>query len=415
LSQVALIGVGALWPVVAFAGGLGFSIVVTIAALLCLPFISRHLQPQIYMIGILAFLGYAATSAIWSNREFQLLEVNFAGRDFAVRFEVIRVGLILAWSAILIAAASRLEPHEARNVERVATWAVVVQLVVVAGLIFFEKQALSFFSFAMSDAGEGLQNIARNGVILALAAPFLIVGFGRQLSYSRALVVEITVFAVVVVVLAMGDVIGPIFSVAVGFASVAVIRMFPTVGFKLLGIGIATYILASPVLYGLLASGADVAKVSSSIDWRLAIWKRSVDMIQQDWLTGHGLGAFRKVGDLAPTGDAASRHLANHPHNMALQIWVEMGMFGAAIFAILILLVAFRLPEPRRLGVAGFLVAALAGQFVAIGLSFDLWNDWLWACAGILATLFVVISRAEAAEQASTQAASWAPRGYYPA
>ena len=91
----------------------------------------------------------------------------------------------------------------------------------------------------------------------------------------------------------------------------------------------------------------------------------------------------------------------NHPHNMALQIWVETGAFGAAIFAIMILMVAFRMPEPRRLGVAGFLAAALAGQFLAIRLSFDLWNDWLWACAGILAAMFVVIARAEAAAETS--------------
>jgi hypothetical protein len=103
---------------------------------------------------------------------------------------------------------------------------------------------------------------------------------------------------------------------------------------------------------------------------------------------------------------------------MALQIWLETGVFGAAIFAILVLMVAFRMPEPRRLGVAGFLGAALAGQFVAIGLSFDLWNDWLWACAGILAAMFVVMGRAEAADYpdaAQTVPGAWSARGYYPA
>jgi O-antigen ligase len=240
----------------------------------------------------------------------------------------------------------------------------------------------------------------------------------RQLSFSRALVVEIAVFAVIVGVLAMGDVIGPIMSVGVGLAAVAVVRLFPTIGFKLLGIGIAVYVLAAPLMFGILAAGANVANVSSSIDWRLAIWKRAGEMIQQQPFTGHGLGAFRSVGDLAPASDAATRHLANHPHNMALQIWVETGVFGAAIFAIMILMVAFRMPEPRRLGVPGFLAAALAGQFLAIGLSFDLWNDWLWSCAGLLAAMFVVVARAEAAEEASAAQEptdAWSARGYYPA
>jgi O-antigen ligase len=418
LIQVVLIGAGVLWPLIAFAGGLGFSVLVTLGGLVCLPLAASRLRPQIYMIGILVFLGYAAASVAWSEREIQLVEIDFGAGEFAVRFEIVRMALILVWTAVLITAAGRLDPQEARTVERVATWAIAAQLVIVALLIIFEKQALNAFSFAMSAPGEGMQNIARNGVILALAAPFLIVGFGRQLSFSRALVVEIAVFAVIVGVLAMGDVIGPIMSVGVGLAAVAVVRLFPTIGFKLLGIGIAVYVLAAPLMFGILAAGANVANVSSSIDWRLAIWKRAGEMIQQQPFTGHGLGAFRSVGDLAPASDAATRHLANHPHNMALQIWVETGVFGAAIFAIMILMVAFRMPEPRRLGVPGFLAAALAGQFLAIGLSFDLWNDWLWSCAGLLAAMFVVVARAEAAEEASAAhepTDAWSARGYYPA
>jgi O-antigen ligase len=397
LIQRVLIGVGALWPLIAFAGGLGFSPLVTLAALLCLPFAFTRLRPQIYMIGILTFLVFAAASVSWSDRNVQLFQVDFATGKFAVTFEVLRLSLVLLWSGILMAAASKLDPDDARNVVSVATWAILAQLIVVAVLILFQKQALSLFSFAMSDPGEGVQNIARNGIIMALAAPFLIVGFGRQLSFSRALIVEIAVFAVVVAVLAFGDVIGPIMSVGFGIASVAVVRIFPKSGFKLIGLGIAIFVMTAPFTFGLLSAGSDPAAVSNSIDWRLAIWQRVIEVIQQNPMTGHGLGAFRTIEEIIPSGEFAGRLLApNHPHNMALQIWVELGVFGAAIFALMIILISFRLPDPSKLGVPGFLAAALAGQFVAISLSFDLWNDWLWACAGILAAMFVVIARTEA-------------------
>jgi O-antigen ligase len=400
LIQGVLIGVGAFWPLIAFAGGLGFSPLVTIAALLCLPFAFMRLRPQIYMVGILTFLAFAAASVTWSDRNIQLFHVDFAAGRFAVTFEVLRVALILLWSGILMAAASKLDPDDARNVVSVATWAILVQLVIVAVLILFQRQALALFSFAMSDPGEGVQNIARNGIIMALAAPFLIVGFGRQLSFSRALIVEIAVFAVVVAVLAFGDVIGPIMSVGFGIASVAIVRVFPKSGFKLIGLGIAIFVMTAPFAFGILSSGADPAAVSNSIDWRLAIWQRVIEVIQQNPMTGHGLGAFRTMEEIIPSGEFAGRLLApNHPHNMALQIWVELGVFGAAIFALMVILISFRLPEPGKLGVPGFLAAALAGQFVAISLSFDLWNDWLWACAGILATMFVVMARTEADDE----------------
>ena len=399
MIQRVLIGVGALWPLIAFAGGLGFSPLITLAALLCLPFTVMRLRPQIYMIGILAFLAFAAGSVAWSDRDVQLFDISFAAGKFAVTFEVLRLSLVLLWSGILISAAGKLDPDDARRVASVATWAILAQLVMVALLILFQDQALALFSFAMSDPGEGVQNIARNGIIMALAAPFLIVGLGRQLPFSGALIVEIAVFAVVVAVLAMGDVIGPIMSLGFGVASVAIVRIFPRSGFKLLGLGIAIYIMTAPFTFGILSSGADSATASNSIDWRLAIWKRVIEIIHQNPITGHGLGVFRNIDEIIPSGELAGRMLApNHPHNMALQLWVELGVFGPAIFALMVILVSFRLPEPGRLGLPGFLAAALAGQFVAISLSFDLWNDWLWACAGILATMFVIIARTEAVD-----------------
>jgi hypothetical protein len=82
---------------------------------------------------------------------------------------------------------------------------------------------------------------------------------------------------------------------------------------------------------------------------------------------------------------------------MVLQLWAETGVIGASLVAAAIVLAAFRMQQPRFLGVAGFLAAALAGQFMAVALaSFDLWNDWWWACAGLLAALTVVMARAEA-------------------
>ena len=97
----------------------------------------------------------------------------------------------------------------------------------------------------------------------------------------------------------------------------------------------------------------------------------------------------------------------NHAHNMVLQLWAEVGAIGATLVAVTVLLAGFRMPQPRTLGVAGFLAAALAGQFMAIALvSFDLWNDWWWACAGLLAALTVVMARAEVIDQPSVMLAA---------
>ena len=80
----------------------------------------------------------------------------------------------------------------------------------------------------------------------------------------------------------------------------------------------------------------------------------------------------------------------------------ETGAIGAGLVSIAIIMAAFRMPQPRVLGVAGFLAAALAGQFMAVALvSFDLWNDWWWSCAGLLSAMIVVMFRAETIDQPS--------------
>jgi O-antigen ligase len=396
--QWVFVAVGGLWPLIAFAGGLGYSPLITLAAILCLWPGLPKMRLRFYMFALFAALEFMAASARWSPRQIDFFDFDFAKGDFAVRFEVLRVGLGLLGAAVLMSAANTLSPTQARGVVRVMSGALLIQLVVLAILTLFEKQALDVFSSQMSDSGEGIQNISRNGIIMALAAPFLIVGLGRSLPFSRALLVEIAVFAAVTGVLFLRGVNGGIVSVAAGLLAVAVVRIFPRSGFKLLGVIFAGIIMGAPQIFGYLSRGADAVTATDSVDWRLAIWRHVIEVINKDPVFGQGLGVLRTMQEKIPEGVFKDQYyIPNHAHNMALQLWAETGVIGAALVAAAIVLAAFRMPQPRFLGVAGFLAAALAGQFMAIALvSFDLWNDWWWACAGLLGALTVVMARAEA-------------------
>ncbi len=403
LVKWVLIAVGVLWPLIAFAGGLGFSPLLMLAGLLCSVIAAPKMKFRFYMFAILLALEFIAASARWSPRPINLIDINFDTGSVAVRFEVLRVGMDLLWAAFLMTAAQRLAPSQARLVVRVTSVAILVQLVVVGALAIFEKQALQLFAGFMPDPGEGVQNISRNGIIMAIAAPFLIVGLGRTLSFSRALVVEIVVFAAVTVVLLTRGVDGGIVSILVGLAAVAVVRIFPRSGFRILGTGLAFVVVSAPIFFRYITANADALTAASSAEWRLAIWRRVVEVIGKDPVFGQGLGALRTMREMIPSGEFKDQYfIPNHAHNMVLQLWAEAGGVGAALVAIAIMLAGFRMPQPRALGVAGFLAAALAGQFMAIALvSFDLWNDWWWSCAGLLAAMIVVMARAEAIDQPS--------------
>jgi len=401
--QWVLIAVGGLWPLIAFAGGLGFSPLLMLIAFLCFRAGAPQMKLRFYMIAIFVALEFVAASARWSPRPIHFIDIDLAKGSVAVRFEVLRVGFGLLCAMVVASAARTLSPAQARGVVRVVSIALLIQLVVVALLAAFEKQALQLFAPLMPDSGEGVQNISRNGIIMALAAPFLIVGMGRSLSFTRALFIEIAVFVAITAVLFTRGVNGGIVSIAAGLTAVAVVRLFPRYGFRILGAVLAFIVVGAPLVFEYITRGADAATATTSAEWRLAIWRRVLDVIDKDPFFGQGLGVLRTMQEKIPTGAFAGElYVPNHAHNMVLQLWAESGAIGASLVAVAILTAGFRMPQPRSLGVAGFLAAALAGQFMAIALvSFDLWNDWWWATGGILAALIVVMARAETIDDPS--------------
>jgi hypothetical protein len=118
------IAVGALWPPIAFVGGLGYSPLLLLAAVLCLPAGAPKMKFRTYMFVLLAALEFIAASVRWSPKPFSFAEIDPAAGHFALHFEVMKVGFGLLWAAILMAAASTLTPAQARSVVRVATVAI---------------------------------------------------------------------------------------------------------------------------------------------------------------------------------------------------------------------------------------------------------------------------------------------------
>ena len=130
--------------------------------------------------------------------------------------------------------------------------------------------------------------------------------------------------------------------------------------------------MSAPWVFGYISAGADAATASDSAEWRLAIWKRVIEVINHDPVFGSGVGVLRTITETVPSGEFANHMLIpNHAHNFALQIWAETGGIGAGLLSLAVIFFTFRLPAPRYLSVAGFLGAALAGQFFSIGLYYD--------------------------------------------
>jgi O-antigen ligase len=124
---------------------------------------------------------------------------------------------------------------------------------------------------------------------------------------------------------------------------------------------------------------------------RLLIWSFVGDRIAEHPVLGWGLDSSRAI----PGGGIVIRPphetwLPLHPHDAALQVWLELGAVGVLPFVALLALLWYRVADaawPRLYGAAaaGSLAAALTIGF----LSYGIWQEW-WLGTLALA-LFVVL------------------------
>lgn len=173
-------------------------------------------------------------------------------------------------------------------------------------------------------------------------------------------------------------------------------------------------ILAAPLTLPRLAHlpsvFATVDAFKDSAGHRLLIWSFTGDRIAERPLFGWGLDLARAI----PGGKVEIRPgqtwLPLHPHDAALQLWLELGAPGAALFTLLLGLLWLRLgaaPWPRLYAAAagGSLTAALA-----IALSgWGIWEEWWLGTLGL--ALFAILVMARTAAPPTAGATPPPPRG----
>lgn len=385
-----------LWPLLSYTGA-AFAPLTGVLALLLFPLAVGKLRPRTYMISLIAFLGYAAISALWSPKPIALIDFDFHKMSFAVRSEVIRIGLLLLAIALLMAATKRLDMKGRAMVMRAASISLGVQLLIVILLTIFEDPFLNWLwhTGIIPNTGEGVQNISRDCLIMAACAPFLIQSVTENHRPPVALLIAAAILAVEVAILVHRGVDGGLLALAAELLAVFIVAIWRRNGFRIIACGMALTVWTAPMLFGFLSLHADETTATTSAEQRLGIWKRAVAITAQRPIEGNGVGVLRTVTKKIGVGEFASQpEIPNHPHNMTLQLWVETGAIGAALVAITIILVGWRLPAPEKLGLTAPRVAGLAGGMMAIAcVSFDFWWDGFWAVGGLLGVLAAVLAR----------------------
>ena len=178
-------------------------------------------------------------------------------------------------------------------------------------------------------------------------------------------------------------------------------RYAPRFAVGALLIGAFLSLAAAPIigetLFRSISKAAHERMTGASSEARVAIWRSFEVAVRERPLLGWGFGVSPVIADdarLRPIDpDTRAMLGVGHPHNAALQIWVELGAVGAAlaflVFAFLLRSIA-RLDAdaaaPRLALVAGAGMVALVGH--------GAWQGWWIACLGLAAVLFRTASEA---------------------
>jgi len=340
----------------------------------------RRVRGQALLFG--AVLAWGVVSALWAVEPGRsLLIAARLGGLFAI-------GLSLMAAAEEIAAPRRLLQCLAVGLA-VALLLAVVQLESNGALTaHFSRRAFLDPTLNQSEDGFGFVLLPLCAALVSLRRPFA--------AFALA------VAAVTVIFLLAGDAARVAF--VLGTACAAAFYRWRRGLARLAAIGSVLLIFAAPLVFPPLAgiSGArhDAEAVKFSMWHRLEIWSFVGSRIAEKPLFGWGLDSSRAIpggSALTPEGRA---WLPLHPHNAALQVWLELGLPGAILLALLtarLWLALSRVDWPPLYAAAasGSLVTAF---IVALG-SYGIWQEWLIASEFL--TLFLVLVMARIATETS--------------
>ena len=375
-----LVGVAALTPLVAWLAPLAFAPLLAIAGLLCLPAARLRREDGPLLLVLALLVAWAGLSALWSPRRVEALEDSTA---LKLGFQ-----LLLFWS--VVQGAQRADAMRRRLALRVFAWG----LAAIGGVMLVEAFTGGAIYLAIRDLIHdpirpdlGRKNLAQGSFAVALLWP-VVAASGWRAGAPLWLALPMAAGTAVMAQLFLSD--APVLAVGLAVLTAGVVLLWPRGAPKAVGAATAVFVLLMPVV--LLAMMHTGRQPPLPLSWseRMSYWTYATARIAEHPLLGWGLDASRTFGPA----------IGLHPHNNAMQVWLELGVAGASLTALAWAIAFRRLSRDRR----SLVTAATAGSgavYLFFGaVSFGVWQEW-WLALGALVCVVAVLGHAEEAAQAS--------------
>lgn len=370
-----VIGGLALVPVVGWLGPLAFAVLVALMGLLCLPAIRIDEEDRPAAVLLLLALIWAAISSTWSPSH-----PSKPANSVALKLALM---LPLYWSAMC--GAKRADPRLKTLALSVLAWgSALLGLLILAEFatdaMIFEKLHVSFYGPIRHDISE--VRVAHSTFTMMLIAPLAIAAAIRTRA-TPWLGVPMIVGGVAAAIRFKAE--APVVAVVLAALVALIVWRWPRGGPKALAGAAVVYWLGAPlVILGVRASGAyERLERFVELSWsmRMGFWSHALDWIGDHPVRGWGLDASRVFGP----------GIVLHPHDSALQIWLELGAPGALIAAAFSWVTLRRLSRPTP-DLAATAVAAAASVYLLFGaLNFGVWQEWWLALVALIAVVAALL------------------------
>lgn len=372
-------------PLCLFLGARGFAPVVGVAGLLCIPWARPAREDWRGALILAALVLWAVVSLAWSPAPNLRLPHSVKA---LTRFTALHLMAQLVFSTAFVTALARMDRAGAR---KALGW-IAVGFLIAPPLLIEEGltqarlfQALPALVHQPIRADWLPADLAQGSYVTAVVAWPLGVALWKRGLWPLAL--ALAAFAPLTLLVLRGG--APTIGLVISLPVFGLVFWGRRPAARMLGAVTAAAMMAAPLVM-LAADRAGLyahAKTGLWPSWsdRLRIWGFVAERWADHPLRGAGLDASRTFPAAIPL----------HPHNGTLQLWFELGLPGAVLGSLFWLWLWRRIGEgAARERLHGATAAATAVVYLTISsVSYGLWQEW-WLCVGVFAmTLCILLGR----------------------
>tara|TARA_B100000315_G_C14586935_1_gene593523 strand:+ start:1893 stop:3158 length:1266 start_codon:yes stop_codon:yes gene_type:complete len=360
--------------------------------------------PKLPVLAFLFLLLWAAASLLWT------FDQSLSGKLLLPLTALFGLGIFALSQSKIVSSSAR------EMTEKLLIWGAAITI----ALLLFESvtgswltrfgRALPWYEVInFQSGGINIEAFLRNGVVILaiLQWPIMSALVRRRHHLGAALLFLLTIYLVfrfssaTAIIAIIGSIIGiGIARYRRKFASIFVASMFV---FLLVGAPFIVHQFTANKSVQEIGQFSYDLNLPNSGTNRLLIWRFATQRIFEKPLFGWGMNTARQIpgGDNkytlrvdTPAGKNIilfrDFYLPLHPHNAALQIWLELGAVGAIIVAIFGWLFIRKLADNNTdIALLGVVISILAFNF----LSFGAWQSWWIATQFLCLCLTLVTSR----------------------